>query len=641
MNTLRLLSFTAILIFQAIVLNAQIQIGQDIDGEFAGNNSGFSIDMPDISTVSIGAPDNDDGGNDAGHVRVFSLTGGSWVQKGGDLDGMTGEECGTATAMGNNNTVAVGCIYTTSFLGKVQVYSWSGSAWVQKGSDILGLAANDFTGYYIEMPNEDVVATNRGGNVTIFNWNGTAWIQKGNNINTGVGLMSSLSMPDANTVAYGRSTGGNGNTYVYSWNGTAWIQKGSAISGENFSDQSGRSISMANANSIAIGAPNNSDNGTDAGHVRVYDWNGTTWMQRGADIDGEAANDKSGTSVSMADPNTVAIGAEQNDGNGTDAGHVRVYKWNGNSWIQLGNDIDGEAAFDRSGKDIVMPDTSTVAISATFNKSPFSNTGHVRVYQLCSNSTSTISPAACESYTSPSGRYNYTTSATYLDTIPNAAGCDSIVTINLTINNNQTSTLTETACFNYTSPSGNYTYNASGMYNDTIPTQAGCDSIITINLTINTVDTAVSKLHTTATANLAGAAYQWLDCDSNFIAISGETGQSFVATENGNYAVEVTQNGCIDTSRCVSITSVSIDENKLSERISMHPNPTKGKLFIDLQGGSWEMLIIYDLQGKEMLRESILRKDVMELDLDHFAKGTYFLRLEGSDKSAVEKLILE
>ena len=72
--------------------------------------------------------------------------------------------------------------------------------------------------------------------------------------------------------------------------------------------------------------------------------------QLGADIDGEAAGDYSGYSVSLSEDGTrVAIGAYLNDGTGTDAGHVRVYEYSGGSWTQLGADIDGEATIDYSG----------------------------------------------------------------------------------------------------------------------------------------------------------------------------------------------------------------------------------------------------------------------------------------------------
>jgi hypothetical protein len=74
---------------------------------------------------------------------------------------------------------------------------------------------------------------------------------------------------------------------------------------------------------------------------------GQLWSQIGQDIDGEAANDRCGSSVSLSsDGNTVAIGAYDNDGNGLSSGHVRIYENTGGSWSQIGQDIDGEAAND-------------------------------------------------------------------------------------------------------------------------------------------------------------------------------------------------------------------------------------------------------------------------------------------------------
>jgi len=100
------------------------------------------------------------------------------------------------------------------------------------------------------------------------------------------------------------------------------------------------------------------------------------------------------------------------------------------------------------------------------------------------NTTNTITISTCETYTVPSADETYTTSGTYMDTIPNAALCDSIITINLTIKHNTTHTISPTACGSYTVPSGDEMYTISGTYMDTIPNAAGCDSILTINLTI-------------------------------------------------------------------------------------------------------------------------------------------------------------
>jgi hypothetical protein len=171
---------------------------------------------------------------------------------------------------------------------------------------------------------------------------------------------------------------------IYQWNGTAWVQQGADIDSEAAGDQSGSSVSLSSdGNCEAIGAPANDGSGASAGHVRIYQWNGSTWVQQGADIDGEAAGDQSGRSVSLSsDGARVAIGAYLNDGSGGDAGHVRIYQWNGAAWVQQGADIDGEAAGDWSGFAVSMSsDATRVAVGAWFNDGNGASAGHVRVYK--------------------------------------------------------------------------------------------------------------------------------------------------------------------------------------------------------------------------------------------------------------------
>ena len=164
---------------------------------------------------------------------------------------------------------------------------------------------------------------------------------------------------------------------------------GSDIDGEAASDYSGRTLSLSSDGTIvAIGAYGNDGNGNSAGHVRVYEWNGgsSSWVQKGSDIDGEATNDYSGFSVSLSSAGTiVAIGAYNNDGNGNNSGHVRVYEWNSvsSSWVQKGSDIDGEAANDFSGAAVSLSSDGTiVAIGAYNNDGNGSLAGHVRVYKF-------------------------------------------------------------------------------------------------------------------------------------------------------------------------------------------------------------------------------------------------------------------
>ena len=105
--------------------------------------------------------------------------------------------------------------------------------------------------------------------------------------------------------------------------------------------------------------------------MSIFDFSSGSWTQLGADIDGEASEDLSGWSVSLSSDGTrVAIGALYNDGNGSDAGHVRIYEYSSGSWTQLGADIDGEASEDQSGHSVSLSSDGTrVAIGAPYNDS--------------------------------------------------------------------------------------------------------------------------------------------------------------------------------------------------------------------------------------------------------------------------------
>jgi hypothetical protein len=167
------------------------------------------------------------------------------------------------------------------------------------------------------------------------------------------------------------------------------VAKGADIDGEAAGDESGCSVSVsADGQTVAVGAGNNDDAASNAGHVRIYTWGASGWVQRGADIDGEAANDKPGYSVTVvslsADGQTVAIGAHDNDGEngaGSRAGHVRIYTWGASGWVQRGADIDGEAPNDYSGYSVSLSaDGQTVAIGALGNDGAGSSAGHVCIY---------------------------------------------------------------------------------------------------------------------------------------------------------------------------------------------------------------------------------------------------------------------
>lgn len=162
-----------------------------------------------------------------------------------------------------------------------------------------------------------------------------------------------------------------------------WQQIGSKINGEGDNDGFGSSISLNNNGTIlAAGAGWNNDNGEYAGHARVYRYYEDDWQQIGTDIDGEAAGDIFGISVSLNDAGSVlAVGARGNDGNGANSGHVRVFTNNSDHWEQIGEDINGESEGDWSGNAVGLNSNgSIVSIGAWRNNDNGDFAGQVRVF---------------------------------------------------------------------------------------------------------------------------------------------------------------------------------------------------------------------------------------------------------------------
>ena len=176
-------------------------------------------------------------------------------------------------------------------------------------------------------------------------------------------------------------------------------QLGADINGEAAGDRSGWSVSLSgDGTRVAIGAIYNDDGGDNFGHTRIYKYSDSNgWTQVGTDIDGEAAGDQSGRSVSLSGDGTrVAIGAIYNDdGAGfpfpDNFGHTRIYEYDGingdadgiDGWTQLGTDINGEAADDSSGEGVSLSrDGTRVAIGAPGNDDGGFRSGHTRIFRI-------------------------------------------------------------------------------------------------------------------------------------------------------------------------------------------------------------------------------------------------------------------
>ncbi len=404
-----------IYLFNQNNLNAQCtysQIGSDIDGvanlDFCGNTVALNQDG---NTVAIGSFGNDGGGTDRGHVRVFKNISGTWTQQGSDIvgEGNNDNSSFSLAISDDGSIVAIGALYNNaggSSRGHVRVFQLISGTWTQLGSDIDGTINGGLFGYSISLSNDGLtlaigVASDgsgiQTGIVKVFKYISGTWSQQGSNINGESNYDQSgrsVALNGAgNIVAIGShfnaGNGSNsGHTRIYQLISGTWTQLGSDIDGEAANDQSSYSVSINDSGDIvAIGAPYNDGNGSNSGHTRVYKYISGTWTQLGADIDGEAANDESGTSVSLSKSGLIlAIGAPNNSGGGSERGHVRIYKNVGTSWVQITSDIDGEANSDRSGTAVSLnSDGSTISIGAPFNHAGGFLKGHTRIYKLDCN----------------------------------------------------------------------------------------------------------------------------------------------------------------------------------------------------------------------------------------------------------------
>jgi Flp pilus assembly pilin Flp len=399
-----------IALLSTFTMYSQTQIGDDIDGEAAGDNSGRTVSLSsDGSVLAIGAFYNDGSGINSGHVRIYQNSAGVWTQVGSDIDGeAVGDWSGWSVSLSSDGSIlAIGARFNDSNgsnSGQVRIYQNSSGLWTQIGDDIDGEAEDDNSGWSVSLSSDgNIVAIgapyNDGnaydsGHVRVYQNLSGVWTQIGNDIDgEGTSDYSGWSVSlssDGNIVAIGAyKNDGNGDdsghVRVYQNLSGVWTQIGTDIDGEAGGDESGFSVSLsADGSTVAIGAPDNAGNGNASGHVRVYQNLSGVWTQIGADIDGEDGGDESGFSVSLsADGNMVAIGAIDNDDNGDASGHVRIYQNLSGVWTQLGTDIDGEAEGDQSGYSVSLSaNGSTVAIGARENDGNGAESGQVRVYDL-------------------------------------------------------------------------------------------------------------------------------------------------------------------------------------------------------------------------------------------------------------------
>jgi hypothetical protein len=536
-------------------VSAQVTFNHDQEllGEASDDLFGWSVDLSgDGNTIIVGAIGNNAGFanvSNNGHARVYrntfnaSFNSWSWVLLGQEINA-TASSVESGYDVGINydgNAIVIG----TPGQDRMRVYDLNVSDnWSPRNSNGYTI----FTSQSAQRAGHSV-SINGNGNVAAMG------APLGNKVwifdiepNVGTGLMSgnplvvpgtyaggSVDLDDeGNSVVVGayKSNSERGQVLVYDFNGANWVQRGQILSGVNNYDQFGFDVSMSNdGNTIAVGSKgwdSNPNNTTyEIGETTVYDWNGSNWVQRGSSIQGINIFDQCGFSVSLSgNGNRMAIGYKGSNEATTAAGLVRIFDWNGTAWVQNGDPIYGDGASVYSGHSVALSDNGSIlaigAIQGTGPINEFTNQqGQVRVYEgECLVSTSAV------------------------------------------IQNGNTLTA------------------------------------------------------------VANASYQWLDCNNGNQPIPNAIEQVYVAQNPGSYSVQITENGCTQTSACFDITITSLKNEKI-DNFLVFPNPTSNIITVNSDLFIQEMQIL-DVAGKLILTIS----NSNTADLINISPGIYFLTIQ-------------
>lgn len=478
-------------------------------------------------------------------ILTIGLTSYGQVQIGNDIDGENpGDLSGHSVAISaNGNIVAIGAIENNdggSRSGHVRVYANVDGTWTQIGGDIAGEAVDDRSGWSLAISAD-------GGIVAIGSDLNNSW---------------------------------KGQVEVYENLEGTWTQIGEDIEGENFQDISATSISLSdNGSIIAIGAPRSDGTANNSGHVRVFENIGGSWIQIGQDIDGEQEQGRLGNSVALnGEGNILAIGASQNDENGTNTGEVKIYENQDGTWTQLGGDINGIVEFEDSGSEVALSEVGNiVAISSPSSNANGLHSGHVRIFEYLGGVWTQIGE----------------------DIIGEAS--EDYFGWSLAL-----------------SASGNFIAIGS-LWNDNNGSDAGN---VRIFQNLGGVWTQIGENINGEAANDNSGFSVDISADGHTVAIGAKANDG-----NGDFSGHV---------RVFDLSSIilSIPTYDLENKVSIFPNPSRDVIKIHLEEDQMEKIELYSVTGG-LIFKTVLNSNTFILNTANYPSGTYLLQVFSQNHGSI------
>jgi len=243
--------------------------------------------------------------------------------------------------------------------------------------------------------------------------------------------------------------------------------------------------------------------------------------------------------------------------------------------------------------------------------------------------TATINRSICSGTSYLFNGVNLTTAGVYKDTFTSVAGCDSILTLNLTVNATSTGTINRTICNGASYLFNGVNLTTSGTYKDTLVNATGCDSFVTLNLTVRPPSTgSITRVITVGSSYLFNGVY---------------------LTQPGTYRDTLTNsNGCDSiVTLHLSVNTDIATVNSLTWKLNLYPNPAMGDASLSYELSREEAfmhIIMFNEQGQVVSEDMLLhptKEGVYDMDLRKYAAGVYFVKVITNDFNETKKLVID